>query len=311
MASPAELQSFTIDNTLGAVFVGFALACVMYGVLILQAFVYFGRYPQDRIHFKFLVIVILLLETIDQTFIGHISYFYTITNFGKVQVLFSSTVTWSFILQQTLGAVVGAIVKGSFGIRVWRFSGENYFITGLIMVLVFGQLGLAIAFTVKAFQLPTVFAVDSLETLGTISLATGVATDLVTAVALCYFLNKLRTGHESSDSLVNNLVRYAINTGALTSAFSLTTLLLFNLSKHDLFFVASYFILSKLYAISYLAALNTRRTVRGRGTEEQNSTTTRGTNLFHLGTRMPSLGPADLGRWDLERSMDMKALNSA
>ena len=30
---------------------------------------------------------------------------------------------------------------------------------------------------------------------GTISLATGVATDIVTAGALCYFLNKLRTGY--------------------------------------------------------------------------------------------------------------------
>ena len=31
--------------------------------------------------------------------------------------------------------------------------------------------------------------------IGTISLGTGVATDIVTAGALCYFLNKLRTGY--------------------------------------------------------------------------------------------------------------------
>lgn len=34
------------------------------------------------------------------------------------------------------------------------------------------------------------------QILGTVSLGTGVLTDIVTATALCYYLNKLRTGHE-------------------------------------------------------------------------------------------------------------------
>lgn len=48
--------------------------------------------------------------------------------------------------------------------------------------------------------------------------------------------------------------------------------------------------------------LNTRRTVRGRGTDKQGGTTTNNTNMFHLGTRMPSMGPSDLERWDKVRS---------
>ncbi|RDB14778.1 hypothetical protein Hypma_016442 [Hypsizygus marmoreus] len=289
----------SIDSTLGAVFVGFAVACCVYGILVTQVFSYFWRYPQDRPHFKVLVIAILLLETADQTFIGHLVYFYSITNFANPQALLRATVTWSFILQLTVGAIVGAIVKASFGLRVWRFSERNYFITGLIMLLTLGQLGLAMTFTGKAFQLPSVFAVHELQTLGTISLATGVATDVVTAAALCYFLNKLRTGYKTSDSLVNSLVRYAINTGGVTSAVSLTTLVLYNINSRDnLYFVATYFILSKLYAISYMATLNTRRTVRGRGTDRQGATSNIHTNMFHLGTRIPSVGPAELGGWD-------------
>ncbi|KAF9465361.1 hypothetical protein BDZ94DRAFT_1214896 [Collybia nuda] len=294
MSSPR----LSIDSTLGAVFVGFAVACFVYGILVTQIFSYFWRYPMDRPIFKVLVVLILLLETADQTFIGHLVYYYSITNYANPRALLQAAVTWSFILQLTVGAIVGAIVKGSFGLRVWRFSERNYYITGFIMLLTFGQLGLAIAFTIKAFELPSVFAVHELQTLGTISLTTGVVTDVVTALALCYFLNKLRTGYTKSDSLVNSLCRYAINTGALTSAVSLTTLILYNVnSSNNLYFVATYFILSKLYAISYMATLNTRRTVRGRGTDRQGATTNN-TNMFHLGTRMPSMGPADLGNWD-------------
>ena len=101
-------------------------------------------------------------------------------------------------------------------------------------------------------MLPTVFDVAKLQTVGTISLAVGMATDIIIAAALCWYLRKLKTGYKPSDSLVNTLVRFAINTGALTGLVSLITLLLYNIMPHNnLYFVAVYFILSKLYAISF------------------------------------------------------------
>ncbi|KAF4617319.1 hypothetical protein D9613_005804 [Agrocybe pediades] len=269
-------------------------------------------------YFKYLVILILLLETADQMFIGHLMYFYGISNYANPIVLKQATTTWSFILQLTVGAVVGTIVKTYFGFRVWRFSDRNIWVTGLIMLFTLGQLGLALAFSVEAFKLPSVFAVHQLQTLGTISLSVGVCTDVITAGALCYYLNRLRTGLESSDSLVDNLCSYAINTGVLTSTVSIATLVLVLFSilstlcwnglaylylqynavqENNLYFVAVYFILSKLYAISFMATLNTRRAVRGRGTDRQGHTSNH-TNLFALGTRMPSMGPSDLEHWD-------------
>ncbi|KAF9020835.1 hypothetical protein BDZ89DRAFT_1071947 [Hymenopellis radicata] len=286
----------TIDNTLGAVLVGFAVACCVYGILITQVFSYFSRYPLDRLVYKFLVLLILVLETADQALIGHIIYYYSISNFANFIVLLQASVTWSFILQQTIGAIVGAIVKTSFALRVWRFSEKNIWVTGFIIALTYGQLGLAMAFTIKAFALPGVFQVVHLRTLGTTALGVGVLTDLVTALSLTYFLNRLRTGYRQSDTLVNSLVRYAINTGAFTGAISVTTLALYNIMPNNLIFIACFFVLSKLYAISFMATLNTRRIVRGQGTDKQ-GTTTNNTNMFHLGTRMPSMGPVDMGSW--------------
>ncbi|KAK0202186.1 hypothetical protein DFS33DRAFT_1059382 [Desarmillaria ectypa] len=290
-------KDLNINSTLGAVLIGFAVACCVYGILVTQVFRYFSRYPYDRPVYKGLVLLILLLETIDQTFIGHVVYHYTISNFANVLALVQATVTWSFILQQTIGAIVGCIVKTSFALRVWRFSERNMFITGIILLLTYGQLGLAITFTIKAFELTGVFEVVHLRALGSTSLGVGVLTDLVTALSLCYFLNKLRTGYHKSDSLVNSLVLYAINTGALTSAVSLSTLILYNIMPTNLVFVACFFILSKLYAISFMATLNTRRIVRGKGTDKQ-GTTSNNTNMFHLGTRMPSMAPIDVDQWD-------------
>ncbi|KAF9524256.1 hypothetical protein CPB83DRAFT_861487 [Crepidotus variabilis] len=297
MGSSTSFQS-VINSSLGAVFVGFGVSCIAFGVLVSQMASYFKNFPGDKTLFKFLVVSILLLQTADQMFIGHIVYFYAISNYANPLALVQSTTTWSFLLQLLCGAIAGAVVKSYFGFRVWRFSNRNYWITGLILFLTLGQLALALVFTVEAFKLPSVFEVHKLQTLGTISLGVGVLTDVVTAGALCIFLNRLRTGLSSSDSLVKSLVRYAVNTGALTSTLSVSVVLLYNvLPTTNLAFVACYFVLSKLYAISFLATLNTRRSVRGSGTDHQGNTDNN-TNMFALGTRLPSMGPSDLDQWD-------------
>ncbi|KAE9396596.1 hypothetical protein BT96DRAFT_996599 [Gymnopus androsaceus JB14] len=244
----------TIDNTLGALFVGFA----------------------DKPIYKFVVVLILLLETADQVFIGQIYYYYGISNFSNPLTLVEGTQTWSFILQQMLGSVVGTIVKIAFGMRVWRFSERNFFITGIIMILSLGGLVLAIVFSVKSFMLPNVFSVVKLRVLGTTTLGVGMLTDIITALSLCYFLNRLRTGYHQSDTLVllHSLPVEILNSDLVDrSVVSVATVVLYNVMPSNLIFIAVYFILSKLYAISFMATLNTRRVIRGRGTDKQGTTT--------------------------------------
>ncbi|KAJ7185896.1 hypothetical protein C8R46DRAFT_1061995 [Mycena filopes] len=308
---PPPQALFTLDNTLGAVVVGFAVSCCVFGILLTQVFTYFSRYNSDSRGWKMLVVLILLLSAADQSFIGHFVYFYTVTSAGNAFAIATGTTTWSLILQQIIGSVVGTIVKCCFATRVYRFSDKNIFVTGFIIMLSLGQLGVALVFTAQAFKLSSIPAVFNLKMLGTISLALGSLTDIVTAASLCYFLWRMRTSHKSAaNSLITRLVTDAINTGVLTTAVSLSTLLLFDFLSGNLIFAATYFMLSKLYAVSFLATLNTRRVVAGRGTDDsekqqQNPNSSLGrrvtsgrsrqeveeteTNMFHLGTRMPTL----------------------
>jgi len=260
------------NSTLGPLFVGFSLSCVIFGILSMQAYTYFRRFPNDVHAYKTLVVSLWLLELFDQIIIGHAAYTYVISDFGDIIAIITRKVIWSLVVQILVGSFVGMIVKTCFAMRVWRFSAHNMIITGTILSLVVTTFVLAIVYTVKTFALTSILEVDNLRIYGTAALATGVSTDVITALALCYFLHKMRTGHKSSDGLINTLTIYAINTGALTSAISLTTLLLYNLELRTFYFVASYFCLGKVYAISLLCTLNTRKTVRGRGTDRAGNT---------------------------------------
>ncbi|TFK52647.1 hypothetical protein OE88DRAFT_1658022 [Heliocybe sulcata] len=277
-AAAQALAHISIDGTLGADFCGFAVATLVMGVLTSQVFTYFKRYPADKPAYKLLIALLWTLELADQALIAHQFYFYTISNYGNPLVLLEKIV-WSLVLQVEIGALVGTIVKACFAMRVWRFSNHNILITGVVLLLIVAQMGTATLFTVKAFFLGSLIELKDLKIFGSLSLALGVATDAVTALALCYFLSKLKTGYSNSDSLVNSLSLYAVNTGLLTSALSLTTLILYNIMPDNFIFMGIYFVVSKMYAVSFVATLNTRRIVRGKGTDRER---TDPVNTFHM-----------------------------
>ncbi|CAK5276936.1 unnamed protein product, partial [Mycena citricolor] len=296
-----EATSFTLDNTLGALVLGLAASCFVYGMcvgvslgsvrltkahhsLLTQVWTYYHRYLYDarrvseadnillglklmlipsslstsfwsaslcelNLHCPKLQLTYFLpsslLETVDQGFITHFAYYYTVTSAGKPLSMATGNMKWSPVLQQMIGNLVGITVKCVFAVRVYRFSQRNLWIPSLIVVLSLSQLCFSLWFTVKAFEMLSISAVFGLKIPATTSLALGVFTDITIAASLSFFLRRLRSGIARTDSLVRRLVRDAINIGILTSTVSLTTLLLFDLSGGNLVFGATYFLLSK------------------------------------------------------------------
>ncbi|KAF9220870.1 hypothetical protein BS17DRAFT_786094 [Gyrodon lividus] len=256
------------DNTLGALFIGFGVSAVTYGIFIIQVYTYYRRYPLDKTAYKALVALLCLMETSHQALLGHCVYYYTVTNYNNVVALLEKPI-WSLIMQMTIGAAAGTLVKFCFSLRVWRFSYGNWWLTILLMLLTFGQMGLAIAFTIKSFELPGLPDIVDLRVLGSVSLGLGVMNDIAVAAALCYYLQGMRSSHTKGNSMIRTLTIYAVNTGVLTSAMSFATMVIFDFMPKNLIFVGCYFVLSKLYATSFLATLNTREIIRGRGTDRE------------------------------------------
>jgi len=165
----------------------------------------------------------------------------------------------TLILQIIVAATVGVMVKTVFAIRVWRISNHNYVITGLLLLLICTQLGLAIVFTFRCFRISSFTEVSKVKLEAILALGAGVITDVYIATALCYYLQKLRSNFARFNALVNSMQYHAVDTGILTSAFSLTTLILFSVNPNNFIFMGFYFMLSKFYATSFLAALNARK----------------------------------------------------
>jgi len=260
----------TISNTIGAVVIGWGISSLFFGMLCIQVWTYYQRYPNDNYSYKVLVFALWALEALHQAFIGHIAWFYVVQNFGNFLVFLEPPV-WTLSAQTLVSSLVGTIVKICFGMRVWKFSRGNYLVTGLIISMALAQFATAIVYTHKAFHLH-VDQADQIKTIGSAALSLGVVTDVFTAASLSYFLHQMRTGLKRSDTLINRLIIYSVNTGALTSVFSAAVLVSYNLMPSNIIYIALYFILSKLFANSCVGTLNTRRFVRGRGTDHEEAT---------------------------------------
>ncbi|KAJ6501017.1 hypothetical protein C8R47DRAFT_1211292 [Mycena vitilis] len=93
MPSPIPL-----DNTLGSLYIGVVLASVVFGINSMQSFLYFAEHSKrDGWFVKLFVSVLWVLELLTVVLINHGVYFYSISNFGDLNVLAEPTI-WSIVV---------------------------------------------------------------------------------------------------------------------------------------------------------------------------------------------------------------------
>ncbi|KAH8831891.1 hypothetical protein DL96DRAFT_1589346 [Flagelloscypha sp. PMI_526] len=260
MAGVGLLTPKLLDDSFGALFIGFAVSTLLFGILLAQVVSYYRLFRGDGLYVRLMVPLICLLETVDQVFIAHGSYHYLVTLWGNPAGLISERPLPTLVLGQTFGTLVGTLVKGVFAYRVWRFSGQNYIVTGCLVAVILAQFICGMYYSHQALAQPTFLAgFNRLANIATLSLSLGAASDFITAAALAYYLRKMRTGDNMSDSLVNSLFVYGLGTGFASGGLSVLTVLLYNLERGSLASLACFFVLSKVLAISFMTSLNTRK----------------------------------------------------
>ncbi|KAI1785101.1 hypothetical protein LXA43DRAFT_1100664 [Ganoderma leucocontextum] len=105
------------------------------------------------------------------------------------------------------------------------------------------------------------------------SLGTRVLTDSVISGAMVIWLRRNRTGFTRTDTILDLLISFAINTGLLTSMINLTAMISAILLPDALIYYAIYIVSSKLYSNSVLAVLNSRRSRNKNRTKNQSTET--------------------------------------
>ncbi|KIY48366.1 hypothetical protein FISHEDRAFT_58997 [Fistulina hepatica ATCC 64428] len=259
----------TLDNTLGANFIGIILSTILFGITVLQSYLYFADGSStDPTFLKCFVGTLLWFRAIDSFHVAllvHAYYFYTVTHFGNYEEL--ELTVWSLDVEIAVGVVLSTMVQWFYAYRTYQLSFRRDFITPIVICL----LSLA-QFTLTVQTRQDVLFSEAAKSTGRAvsALACEVTCDLTITLAMVYHLmkNRGKTQYKtffktSTRHIVSVLVAYIINTGAVTTICSIGALVAWAKVPYTLIQAPFWFVMVHLRgALTPLRSLNTRTRVQ-------------------------------------------------
>jgi len=249
------------DSTLGAGFVACLISTALYGVTCAQSLSFYQNYPHERKIVKWAVAILWVLDTAHVMLVAHALYWFLVSHFTDPLIIIY--IPWTIWASGIVAPTSDAIVRCFFIYRIWVLSQKKRWIAYPLCVLTLAVWADAIALAVKGFASLTFSHLQRLSWMLYLGLGLMTAGDFCFAASLCYYLRRGKSGaNKQTNSMVNILMIYAINTGLITSVFSLASLITFVALPNTYIFLTMYFPLSKLYANALLATLNARDWLR-------------------------------------------------
>jgi hypothetical protein len=306
-------MSSALDSTYGIWLVSVFLESILYGMGILQTFLYFQWYPEDNKMLKATVVFLAITETLQLALMYYATYFYVIMNFANPAALL--VIIWQDSIQLFLCYLSALIVQLYFAYSIYKFqkvtSGRKILaIISIVAIiaLVLVEFGAGLAQTVITERLGSFTKLQSTASITSLQSASALACDVIITFTLVMILDGNRSGMSSTNSMLNTLIKYAINRGALTSACALINLVLFVSVPGTFWFFIGLVLSSKLYMNSMLATLNTRHYIIEKGAANWNSvgSSTAASRPYTSSGKhgeVRSRGPFELGDINQSRTM--------
>ncbi|KAF8191409.1 hypothetical protein K438DRAFT_1762616 [Mycena galopus ATCC 62051] len=263
--SEAEVRS-----TVGAAFAGCLVAVALSAILGFQTFLYFQIFPGDSLRYKALVGWIWILDAAHTVTICTSVWSYTITHFGHPdyteQIVPSSKCAKDpFKVTVALTAITTLSVNIFYGWRIHRMSKSNWWLTGPIVMLATARVGMAFVTTIEMILTKTFPAFTAGFNIVLIcGLSVSAATDILISITRYLFLRDLNQGYSGTQEVVDAVVVFTINDGAITCAVAIAAIICLLRMPDNFIWLGVYFSIAKLFSNSVLATLNLRNWYRHR-----------------------------------------------
>ncbi|KAF9457209.1 hypothetical protein BDZ94DRAFT_257299 [Collybia nuda] len=258
-----ERQGFDLLTNLnfGSIIIGLAVSLVLFGAAFVQGCIYYRFFSPSCLRAKLSAVLILSLESAHSCLITYMVYRNIILLQGSTPAGPNSYALTASIIP---GLLVAVPVQGFSAFRIYRLSGFlaiSIICWAMSLMLLTGGFVLIAKSFIDVPRVPnTVTIVTTYSWLVTLVFTIWACTDILITGSLCYWLKRLTPNEPSrvSSDLVNSLVVWVIQTGALTSIGSLSSLIMFHVQPNSEIWFAIYMATAKLYSNSFFASLNMR-----------------------------------------------------
>ncbi|TBU25195.1 hypothetical protein BD311DRAFT_518941 [Dichomitus squalens] len=248
-----------VTASYAAFLIGTYLSIFLYGLNIHQAYRYLRAFSTDSLYIRWLVICVLVLETVHFVATIDICYHYLIVNYANPVSLVRGR--WSLMTLPVWTGLVAFVSQLFFVRRVSLITSRFRIVIAVVAFGLLAELGLTF-FAVAAIYLPS-FSAQSAATLSAAAFGMAGIADAALTVTLLFSVWQSRRGHArtQSESWIDVLQLYVLNTGVATSLFNLLAFItgLALSGPQTLVFSSLGCITTRLYGNTLLAVLNSRQ----------------------------------------------------
>ncbi|KAH9166927.1 hypothetical protein EDB89DRAFT_180546 [Lactarius sanguifluus] len=250
-----------LNTTMGMILIGLILDTMLYGIVFFQTYLYFTSGARDRTSLRALIVVLWTLDTLQLALLCHAAYHFLVLSNGRPDDLAISV--WSLNLEIAPSVIATFMVRCFFTVRLWHLSQGNRFLICTIMAFALPQLGIGLGMCVTSFQAEKFSELPKYMGLMTTQMSAAATADILITGPLLYYLKKSKVaGTRRTNSLINRLIVWTVNTALLTGVVETAQVISWVSATKTLIFLPFHLILAKLYTCSMLAMLNGRRGLR-------------------------------------------------
>ncbi|KAF4578312.1 hypothetical protein EYR36_000119 [Pleurotus pulmonarius] len=247
-----------LRRELSAYFLGLTISSPLCAIAISQGIFYYRTYGQDPRYLKFLVAILVSMDSIRFVFLAHTVYTSAMTLNDVLHHL-----DRTLMVVEVLGACLACLVQSAYVMRIWHTE-----IGGLI----FEASGQGKGLCSFGGPFDTTEASNLLNQINIVSRYTQLGGNLmsdalITASMVYYFKVGLRgTNFFGTRNILNRLIDYVLTIGLITSILSIVSFAVFGASQDSqLYFPLIHFMICNVYVNSFLVSLNWRMGLRRAG----------------------------------------------
>ncbi|KAI9463138.1 hypothetical protein HD554DRAFT_2027300, partial [Boletus coccyginus] len=247
------------DRMIGTLEVGIFFNTFLYGLVTYQFAAYSRRKFNDRPATKYMVLFLFILDTVHSASAIYMAWDYTVTNFDNPAAL--AVAEWPYTFTPIATALTAFVTQLYLGFRIWCLTGSKI-LYGVVIVLAIPSFILGMACSIEAWIIKVLSELPRITPLVIAWLSMQVAVDAFITTTLIIAFSRSRTGFRKTDTVLNRLIRGAIQTGLLAGIFSMGDLISFVVLPTTNLYGMFAIPIGRIYTNTLLDTLLTRETLK-------------------------------------------------
>ncbi|KAF9476490.1 hypothetical protein BDN70DRAFT_882315 [Pholiota conissans] len=265
VAAPLVHKMGDFDLVIGVVLIGLFFNTYLYGLVTYQFIVYHNTKFNDRLWIKTVVGILFSLDTVHSIVAVYAGWEMCVTNYMNPASL--ASVSWTIPFTACATAAAAFVTQIFLGNRVLVLTKSLPLVVFIGILSVLG-LFFGIYSGIYSGILREVAKFGPLGPFVTCWLTFQTSADLIITASLTIALTRARTGFRRTDTIINRIIRGAVQTGLFASMFALADLFSFMFHRNTNLYAMFAYPIGRIYTNTLLDTLNARTSLKTMASED-------------------------------------------